>query len=135
MSDKLPNFKKLPKLSRLEELFSYDPVSGKVLRKISTGKGKKGSFAGHIDDRRGLRIGIDGFKYLLHRIAWKMHYGKDPDDYIVFLNSDIFDLRIDNMALESKAKRRSKKRKRDESKDNIKPVARFSAEILVSGRL
>jgi len=39
------------------------------------------------------------------------------------------------MAVESKAKRRSKKRKRDESKDNIKPVARFSAEILVSGRL
>lgn len=85
--------KALPPIERLNELFSYDSLTGVVTRK-RTGKLVGTNSDGH------LRVGIDKQQYLLHRIIWKLHTGNDPSPYeIDHINRIRDDNRIDNLRL------------------------------------
>ena len=55
---------------RANELFRYDPISGKVFRKVTTSsRSIKGTEAGSLDKReRYLRVTVDGVGYQLHRV-------------------------------------------------------------------
>ena len=91
---------KLPTLERLNEVLDYDPETG-VFRwkKAVNGRIKVGDIAGAYSGRdRGYRqLQIDGVKYFAHRIAWKMHYGRDPEDQIDHINGIKNDNRIQNL--------------------------------------
>jgi len=71
--------KELPPQARLNELFNYNRDTGLVIRRITAGsRSKAGSVAGTATTEGYIGIGIDGKKYLLHRIIWKIVYGECP---------------------------------------------------------
>lgn len=62
---------------RANELFRYDPISGKVFRKVTTSsRSIKGAEAGSLDKReRYLRVTVDGVGYQLHRVIMLLVHG------------------------------------------------------------
>ena len=92
--------KALPPIERLNELFSYDSLTGVVTRKCNTGKLRnKGHIVGTNNDGH-LRVCVDRSYYQLHRIVWKLHTGDDPSPYeIDHINRIRDDNRIDNLRL------------------------------------
>ena len=77
-------------------LFSYDPTTGILIRKINvTYFAKTGQEAGWLDSSGYRRLEIKGKPYLVHRLAWFMTYGTWPEHQIDHVNG----LRSDNRLL------------------------------------
>lgn len=79
------DIKPLPSLERLNELFTYDPLTGELRWKSIPEKfhrAKVGDLAGTIGQKGYLVVGIGRVYYLAHRIIWKMMTGSDPIDQI-----------------------------------------------------
>jgi hypothetical protein len=72
--------KQIPARERLIELFSYDPATGVVRRKIAAARMAAGSVVGDVTSTGYLRVSVDGSRYRLHRVIWKMVTGCDPLD-------------------------------------------------------
>jgi hypothetical protein len=72
--------KPLPDLDLLRALFVLDMASGKLFERGNrNARAKEGKEVGGIPDRHGYRTcQIEGEKYYVHRIVWKMAYGIDP---------------------------------------------------------
>ena len=71
--------KPLPSIELLRELFSYDPETGLLTRKISLGsRGMCGCVAGSLNNLGYLTVGILGRKIGVHRVAWAIHFGAWP---------------------------------------------------------
>jgi hypothetical protein len=88
----------LPAASRLQELFSYDPLDGRLRWKIRRGsRAQVGSVAGTVRPPDYSRVRIDGVLYLVHRVVWKLHFGSEPAGDIDHLNGDRTDNRLDNL--------------------------------------
>jgi hypothetical protein len=66
------------KSQRIKELFDYDPVRGRLIRKISRGNQFSGEIAGSESKQGGHRsIRVD-YKHITERRAiWMWHYGDD----------------------------------------------------------
>lgn len=99
----------LPTQSYLHECFSYDDISGSLIRKSRPASHYKnmqafkmsetrfaGSEAKTINGAGYITVSLDGRTYLAHRIIWKMVHGKDPN-YIDHVNGIRTDNRIQNM--------------------------------------
>lgn len=68
---------------RLKELLSYDPVTGIFIRKISRqGHAKTGQKAGTPTPMGYIAIGVDGKRYMAHRLAWLYMEGYIPDSSV-----------------------------------------------------
>lgn len=69
---------------RLKTLFSYNSANGLFTRIKTTGnRGKVGKVLDTPCDSRGyLKIGIDGYSYYTHRLAWLYMTGEFPDNSI-----------------------------------------------------
>lgn len=92
--------KHLPDIDLLNELLSYNPITGLVHRKCDIGKRHKAGELVGSDAQGWLRMCINGEYYLLHRIVWYMHTGNDPYPYeIDHINRVRTDNRIDNLRL------------------------------------
>lgn len=87
----------LPPLEVLEELLSYDPKTGELRWQVSRGGVLQGAIAGRVDHTNRRIIGIASKVYVAHRIAWKLHYKKEPVDLVDHINGDPGDNRIDNL--------------------------------------
>lgn len=92
--------KNLPPLEVLKSEFSYDPSTGifKRLRKNTTWT-NEGEIAGYTCNTHGYRfLHVKDYGYFrAHLIAWKMHYGSDPDYEIDHINRNRSDNRIENL--------------------------------------
>ncbi len=94
--------KKLPSLEVLDELFYYD---GKNLRnkvrRGANGKFAKGSISGFVDgkDPESLYrfVKIDGVKFRIHRIIWKIVRRKSPKNIIDHIDGDGLNNEISNL--------------------------------------
>ena len=73
--------KTLPSCERLNDLFSYDPVSGVLTRKVSVRyNALAGSEVGCVG-KNGYKIfSIDGSLYYVHRVIWKLITGEEPEE-------------------------------------------------------
>lgn len=87
---------------RANELFSYNPETGVVTRKISNSNRVKAgqqvnslSFSKKGDTYYNTKV--DGRYYKVHRIIWLMHYGEWPSGSIDHINHQTLDNRIDNL--------------------------------------
>lgn len=69
-------------LERLRELFSYDPVSGSVTRRITRNarNAKAGDVVGSPDTGGYLQTRVDGKLERVHRIAFMLYHGWVPDE-------------------------------------------------------
>lgn len=82
---------------RAAELFSYCPISGVITRRVTVGGQLAGSVAGKTRDDGYLSTTVDGREVLCHRLAWLLHYGRDPMDEIDHRNGARSDNRADNL--------------------------------------
>lgn len=72
----MKQIRQLPEQKMLLELFSYDPISGDLLRRATGEKVCGRNTGGH------LRVSIGNKIYFVHRIIWKMVTGADPIEEI-----------------------------------------------------
>lgn len=85
--------------NRVRELLDYDPLTGVFVWKVHKGGGapSNGDPAGSRMSSGQINLGIDGTRYLAHRIAWLHYYGVWPTKIIDHINGDNSDNRIANL--------------------------------------
>ncbi len=68
-------------LAHLQDLFSYDPVSGLLTRRISRNgnNAKAGDVVGTVDGKGYLHVNVDGKFLRVHRIAFFLYHGWLPE--------------------------------------------------------
>lgn len=82
----------------VNELFSYDPQTGIVTRKVFVSSRAKAGDAVGINSPDGyLAVVIAGRSYRLHRIIWLMVYGYLPENHIDHINRKRADNRLCNL--------------------------------------
>ena len=115
--------KPLPSLEKLKSSLSYNPETGEFKR-ISPkfGNASKTDFVGRIIDSGYLVISIGNVRYRAHRIAWKMHYGVEPDSFIDHINQDKADNRIDNLRSADKSQNMMNRPAQKNNKLGVKGV-------------
>lgn len=89
---------------RLKELFTYDPDTGLFIRRLTKRQWKEGSIAGTRMLLGYICIGIDGQRYLAHRLAWLYIHGYMPEGLIDHKNGMVDDNRIDNLRQADKSR-------------------------------
>lgn len=83
---------------RARELFSYDPLTGVLTRKITTStNAKAGSVAGSPQSNGYLRVRVGPKLHHAHRLAWLLHTGSWPENTIDHINGARSDNRIANL--------------------------------------
>lgn len=83
-------------LSRLRELFDYDPQTGHLVRRVSCANQLAGSIAGSINAKGHVNVQVDGKLTTAHQIVFFLHHGWLPDE-IDHINRDKTDNRIENL--------------------------------------
>lgn len=79
-------------------LLEYEPESGRLIWKTHmTPRARKGKEAGVIQMGRYRRVGIYGFYYMAHRIAWLIQTGSWPENEIDHINGVCHDNRWRNL--------------------------------------
>jgi len=95
------DIRQLPPVDELRRLFSYDPETGVVVRRVRPHPQAKRSPPGAVATIRNqngyLFINIDGRGYYAHRIIWKMQTGTEPEDQIDHINGTKTDNRWANL--------------------------------------
>jgi hypothetical protein len=85
---------------RLNELFIYDKYAGKFIRRVAVGRHgryKKGQLAGTKTIHGYIIVGVDGKRYMAHRLVWLYMYNVWPSTDLDHINQDKSDNRIDNL--------------------------------------
>ncbi len=89
---------------RLQFLLHYKPSTGEFTWKVRRGgKANAGARSECIDSKGYYRIGIDGTRYLAHRLAWFYVHGEWPDGLIDHRNRVRTDNRIKNLRVVSQS--------------------------------
>lgn len=86
-------------LDRAHHVLSYDPDTGLLIWRCRiNSRAVAGSVAGHFTKADGyIRVRVDGFLYLGHRVAWLLHYGAWPTLMLDHVNGVRNDNRIANL--------------------------------------
>src|ERR1700761_1097681 len=87
----------------LHKLFSYQPTTGRFIRKTG-GSGKNAGIvclAGSDRPRLGTVVMIGGKIFLAHRLVWIYFHGEIPKSAITHKNRNIHDNRIENLQVGS----------------------------------
>ena len=78
-------------------LLSYDKETGELKWKVRKGRQSAGSIAGSITKTGYRHVGIDGYDYKCHRVAFFLHFGRWPVGYLDHKNRISTDNRIENL--------------------------------------
>jgi len=101
---------KLPNVDHLE----YDSTTGNIT--------ENGFHIGHINHYGYKVINIDGVAYYGHRIAWKIHYKKEPPEHLDHINRDKSDNRISNLRGVTDSQNKQNKGHQKNSKLKLKGI-------------
>ena len=102
----------------LKEKLLYDPDKG-VFTKLN---GKK---MGRLDCEGYPAITINKKQYRAHRLAWLYVYGEMPDKYIIHINGDKLDYRIENLKIADKIQRKPRQPKNQLTQERLKEVLSY----------
>jgi hypothetical protein len=82
---------------RLKDVVNYDPETG-IFTWAKSRKGcTQGKTVGTLKDNGYLHIGIDGKKYLLHRLAWLYVHGEFPSNDVDHIDGCRTNNKINNL--------------------------------------
>lgn len=109
-------------IASLRELYRYDPATGSLHLRKSSGGRVAGSKAGSVRPDGYSQISIRKNLFLAHRVAWALHYGAWPSREVDHRNLDRTDNRISNLRLASSSQNKSNATKRARNKSGIKGV-------------
>jgi hypothetical protein len=99
-----------------KELFSYDPETGELVWKKSTGPKPIAGRVVACDARTGyMRVQIFNKDYLAHRVIWLYVHGEWPDGFIDHINGKRNDNRLVNLRVVSVAENARNQRKAQKS--------------------
>lgn len=84
---------------RLKELLDYNPNTGWFIRKRQINNRCAGTIAGSFTEDGYITIGIDGERFLAHRLAWLYIYGEWPSNDIDHKDRDKSNNSINNLRL------------------------------------
>lgn len=92
----------------LREILDYNQDSGDFIWRVNSGKAKRGNIAGKPHHSNGvpsgyILIGIKGYHYLAHRLAWFYVYGEWPPHETDHINLIKGDNRIRNLRKATKS--------------------------------
>jgi hypothetical protein len=89
---------------KIKEYLGYDPETGEFFWLKATNKRMVlGQPAGNLHSTGYVRIGLFGYKFFAHHIAWIITYGCWPTDVIDHINRDRADNRIVNLRLATRS--------------------------------
>lgn len=110
---------------RLHELFEYRDDGNLIWKKTSSSSALKGDIAGVLDRHAGYyRVGIDGKKYLLHRLIFLYHHGYLTQGMeIDHINTEKTINRIENLREVTRAQNSCNTRKSATNVTGVKGVA------------
>lgn len=74
----------------------YEPSTGWLMLRNSTGGRVKGSVSGSVDSHGYIQVSIKSVKHLAHRIIWLYHYGWLPK-MLDHKNGNPLDCRLENL--------------------------------------
>ena len=126
--------------SEASRLFSYDPETGVVTRKIATSRRvKAGSVVGYDDSKGYKRFILRGRKYFVHRLVWLLAHGQWPPGEMDHINRDPSDNRLENLRVVSSTENKKNRRMFSNNKSGVKgvyktPHGSWSAEIYVDSK-
>jgi hypothetical protein len=121
----------------LKSVLSYNPETGEFHWKRQWRQGKK---AGTTSVYGYTIIGLDNVKHRAHRLAWLMHYGELPDEYIDHINGNRSDNRIENLRIVTFIQNSTNKSVQSNNKLGVKGVSyctqrnKFLASIKTNGK-
>ena len=116
-----------PLRERLIDLFAYDPETGELRRKASTGsRARAGDVVGTKAAQGHLVVRVDGRLMFVHHIAWTIANGAKEGGVIVHLNGNKEDNRLANFALVSKREAHAKTKAEGLSAKNVREIFEYS---------
>jgi hypothetical protein len=107
---------------QIDELLSYDPLTGDLRWKQRRKQIPAGALAGHIHNTGYRNVRIRGERIMAHRIAWMLHYRSWPEMNLDHKNLDKSDNRIENLRLATKAQNQANRRAHKTNKSGFKNV-------------
>lgn len=93
-----------------------------------------GSVAGSVSDDGYIRLKFNKVRYLAHRIAWYLHYGKWPEGFIDHINRDRGDNRIENLREVSKRVNSQNQESYNRGAHFVKSRNKWRSRICVNGK-
>lgn len=135
--------KDLPSLDRLDKLFSYNPETGQLMRKVG---GVFKVTANPHKKTKYIWVTVDRVTYAAHRICWKLYHRKDiPHSLeIDHINGNPSDNRIQNLRLVTMSENMRNKKRYGSNTSGIVGVAlrsdmregtaRWRAQINIDGK-
>ena len=114
--------KPLPSLDRLNELFRYEPETGKLIRRKGVKRSAAGTVVGSLMASGHVYVSVDYQKCYVHRVVWKMVHGEDPEVEIDHINGVKDDNRLSNLRLADRSQNAMNSRLQKNSTSGLKGV-------------
>jgi hypothetical protein len=131
--------KPLPPYEQLEALFSYNSLTGEISAKFPRTSRPSGRRCDGFAKRGYRRVFISPHSYPAHRVAWKLHYKREPDGAIDHINGDVSDNRIVNLRPATQSQNCCNRRVKSTSLSGIKglrqrPDGKWRAYLQINQR-
>ena len=111
---------------RLREILTYDPETGKFVRRVKQGRMRAGTQAGTSDNNGYIQISINYVLYYAHRLAWLYTYGKWPEKLLDHINGDPADNRLCNLREADYSQNGYNSKRQSRNTSGVKGVSRCS---------
>jgi len=127
-------------IALIKELISYDSVTGEFRRKTSGGGVTGGALAGTIGNCGYRIISLKKNRFVAHRLAWVLTYGRWPQDQIDHINGDRSDNRLINLREATQSQNNANSKLREDNPCQAKGVSffkqtqKYRAYVTVDGK-